>query len=101
MRDGSCMIEPSSLSTSTPPLRRGAVSAIARATRDGTNRPGERLQEVLRSRHPTEDAALSFDHLERGLVEAWEIGRDAILEHQAVVAAIVGLAHGRVYADLR
>jgi hypothetical protein len=61
---------------------------------------GERLQKALRVADPAENAALGLDHLERGLLELREVRADAILEHQAVVAAVVRLAHCRVDADL-
>ena len=45
---------------------------------------------------PAEDAALGLDHLEAHLVELGEVGGAAVAEHEAVVAAVVGLAHGGV-----
>ena len=53
-----------------------------------------------RIRHPAEDAALRRDHREARFVELREIGGAAVGEHDAAVAAIVGLAHRGVDADL-
>ena len=49
---------------------------------------------------PAENPALRLDHLEAHLLEFREIRADAILEHEAVEPAIVGLAHRGVDADL-
>ena len=51
-------------------------------------------------RHRAEDAALHLDHLDRGEVVAVVGGAAAILEQQAFVAAVIGLAHGGVDADI-
>ena len=51
-------------------------------------------------RYPAEDAALRLDHLQAHRLELGEIGADAVLRHEAVVAAVVGFAHGGVHADL-
>src|SRR2546428_91184 len=50
--------------------------------------------------NPAEDAALRFDHLERGGVKFREVGAHAVFRHEAVVAAIIGLAQRGVDADL-
>ena len=51
-------------------------------------------------RDPAEDAALRGDHLQPHRLELRKVRADAVLRHQAVVAAVVGLAHGGVDADL-
>ncbi len=48
---------------------------------------------------PTEDAALSLDHLQTHGVEFGKVGAAAVLKHEAVVAAVVGLADRGVDAD--
>ncbi len=63
-------------------------------------RARERRQHCFRIRYPAEDAALRLDHLQAHLVEFREIGGAAVAEHDAAVAAVVGLAHGSVDADL-
>src|SRR5580700_394095 len=47
---------------------------------------------------PAEDATLGLDHFQAHLVEFGEIGSAAIGQHDAAVAAVVGLAHGAVDA---
>ena len=51
-------------------------------------------------RHRAEHAALHLDHLDRGDVVAGVGGAAAVLQQQALEAAVVGLAHGRVHADV-
>src|ERR1700744_5458023 len=60
----------------------------------------QRGQQRLRSGHRTENAALGLDHGQARLVEFREIRRAAIRQHDAAEAAIVGLAHRGVDADL-
>src|SRR6185295_13156443 len=61
----------------------------------------DRRDDRGRAGHPAEDAALRLDHLESHLLELGEVGADAILRHEAVVAAVVGLADGGVDTDFR
>src|SRR5580693_3343320 len=61
----------------------------------------DRRQNVRGAGHPAEDAALRLDHLEPHLLELRKVRADAILRHEAVVAAVVGLAHGGIDADFR
>ena len=49
---------------------------------------------------PAEDAPLGLDHFQAGLLEFREIGTDAILGDDAVVTAVIRLAHGGVDAHL-
>src|SRR5215472_11604340 len=58
----------------------------------------QRSDDRLRRRHPAEDAALRLDHREAGGVKLGKIGGAAVGEHDAAVAAIVGLAHRGVDA---
>ena len=57
-------------------------------------------EERCRVGDPAEDAALGLDHLEADAVELREVGGAAVGEHDAAVAAVVGLADRRVHADL-
>ena len=50
--------------------------------------------------HPSEDPALRLDHLERGALELGKVRADAVFQHDALEAAVVGFAHGRVHAHL-
>src|SRR4051812_68483 len=61
---------------------------------------GKGVEQVLRRADPAEDPALGGDHPQRDLVELREVGAAAVLDHEALEAAVVGLAHGRVHADL-
>ena len=54
--------------------------------------------DIGRVPHPAEDAALRLDHPEAHVLEFGEVGTHAILGHEAVVAAVVGLAHRGVDA---
>ena len=45
-------------------------------------------------------AALRRDHRQRRRLELGEVALGAVLDHQAGVAAVVGLAHRRLHADL-
>src|SRR5882672_5030011 len=63
-------------------------------------RARERGERVLGIRNPAEDAALGLDHLQAHLVEFGKIGGAAIGQHDAAIAAVIGLAHGGVDADL-
>src|SRR5262247_3619376 len=58
------------------------------------------FQEARRIAHPAEDPALRLDHRERGDLKLREVRADAILEHEAVVTAVVRLADRRVHAHL-
>ena len=61
---------------------------------------GNWLDEGCRIRHRAEHAALHLDHLDRCQMVAVVGGAAAILQHQAFEAAVVGLAHGGVDADI-
>src|ERR1700691_1813678 len=54
----------------------------------------QRFDHGIRFRDPAEDAALGLDHLQAHGLELREIGPHAILEHEAVVAPVVGFAYG-------
>src|SRR5471032_1812561 len=58
----------------------------------------DRLENLARVRHPAEDAALRLDHLQAHFLELRKVRADAVLRDQAVVAAVVGFAHGGVDA---
>ena len=58
------------------------------------------LQHRGRVGDPAEDAALGLDHLQAHLVEFGKVGGAAIRQHDAAIAAVVGLAHRGVDADL-
>src|SRR5262249_22580680 len=59
------------------------------------------LDHVIGARHPAAEAALRLNHLAAHGVDLREIGAAAILEHEAVVAAVVGFPDRRVDAALR
>jgi hypothetical protein len=61
---------------------------------------GEYGEELRRRRDPPEDPALGGDHLQADALELGEVGADAVRQHEALVAAVVGLADGGVHADL-
>ncbi len=50
---------------------------------------------------PAENAALGLDHLQAHGVELRKVGSDAVFEHEAVVASVIGFAHRGVDADFR
>src|SRR5260221_9795822 len=89
----SCEAPPARASCEAPPSRASCEAPPARAS-------CERLDERARARHGAEDAVLHLDHLERGGVVAGVGGAAAVLEEEALVAAIVALAHRRVDADV-
>ena len=53
-----------------------------------------------RRRVPADDRALRRDHRQRRRLELGEVALGAVLDQQAVVAAVVGLAHRGLHADL-
>ncbi len=60
----------------------------------------QRLEQCGARRGPADDAALGAHHVERGRLECREVAFGAVLQQQAVVAAVVGLAHAGLHADL-
>jgi hypothetical protein len=48
---------------------------------------------------PADDGGLCADHLESGLFEVGEVAFGAVLDEEALVAAVVGFAHGGLDAD--
>ena len=77
------------------------VIADARPNLQATsNRSGQPLDQRARVGHGAEDAALHLDHLDGGEVVAVVGRRGAVLHQQALEAAVVGLAHGGVHADV-
>lgn len=48
---------------------------------------------------PTENATLSFDHFQPHLLKFWKVGADAVLGHEAVVAAIISLTDRGIDTD--
>src|SRR3954447_12530972 len=67
-------------------------------SRDARTR--QRREDVLRARHPAQDAALSLDHFQSDFMEFGKVRSAAIRRHEAPVAAIVSLPHRGVDADL-
>src|SRR5262245_4033414 len=61
---------------------------------------GNRLDEILGIRHPSEDGALRLDHLEADALELGEIRRHAVAQHDALEAAVVCLAYRGMDAHL-
>src|SRR5260370_15259554 len=58
----------------------------------------DRRDDIGRASHPAENAALRLDHFQAHVLEFGKVGADAILGHEAVVAAVVGLANRGVDA---
>src|SRR5262249_44038751 len=58
-----------------------------------------RLDEIIRVRNPAKNAALRLDHFQADALELGEIRGHTVAEYDALVAAVVGLAHGSVHAD--
>src|SRR5579862_2178929 len=77
------------------PFRAAIVSTVI----ESPSGSGQNREQRFGRRNPAEDPALRLDHREPRGVERVEIGGDAILEHEAVEAAVVGLAHCGVDAD--
>ena len=74
---------------------------VADARRGACVQPrAERREHAARVGDPAEDAALRLDHREADLVKLGKVRGAAVAGHDAAIAAIVGLAHGRVHADL-
>src|SRR5580700_9647070 len=61
---------------------------------------GECGEQRRRRCYPAEDAALRLDHLDPGSLELGEVRAGTVLQHETVEAAVVGLAHCGVDADL-
>ncbi len=69
----------------------------------GVNDPNnllERFDHVVRRGGPTHDPPLGADHLQGRRLELGEIALGGVLDQQALVAAIVRLAHRGLDADL-
>src|SRR5262252_2124388 len=86
-----------------PPLETAPLPSDRRAA--GAPAPprlslSQSLQKARRVAHPAEDTALRLDHCERGDLKLREVRADAILEHEAVITAVVRLADRRVHAHL-
>lgn len=62
---------------------------------------GQRLDERLGRGDRSKDAALHLDHANRGRVVGRVRGGAAILQQEAFVAQVVGVAHGGVHAHIR
>ena len=77
-------------------------SASPRTGLQASRRPAHAiaLMKFFGIRHPAEDGALRLDHLEPDALELGEVRRDAVAQHDALVAAVVRLAHRRVHAHL-
>ena len=56
------------------------------------------LENIVRCRGPADDRPLRPDHLQGGLLEGREIAGSGVLDQQALIASIVGFAHGRLHA---
>ncbi len=85
------------------PERPAGLEGIARQSTwvgSGQLGDGKDGEELGRRRDPAEDAALGGDHAEPHLVELREVGAGAVRQHQALEAAVVGLADGGVHAHL-
>src|SRR5260370_4431674 len=68
---------------------------------DPTGRLRDCLDQRRRLADPAENATLGLDHPQPDGMKFREVGAAAILQHEAVIAAVIGLAHRRVDADLR
>src|SRR5271166_1760497 len=76
--------------------QRGAAAAVF-ITSSSTMECGD---DGLGGGDPAEYAALRLDHAQPHLLKLREVRADAIGHHDAVVAAVVSLAHRRIDADL-
>src|SRR6202008_1887521 len=79
--------------------QRGAAAAVFIAS-SSTSGCLECFDDRLGRGDPTEDAALRLDHAQSHLLKLREVRSDAIGNDEAVVAAVVSLAHRRIDADL-
>src|SRR5271165_5453106 len=79
--------------------QRGAAAAVF-ITSSSTSGCPECGDNGRRRGDPAEDPALCLDHAQPHLLKLREIRADAIGNDDALVAAVVGLAHGRIDADL-
>src|SRR5882672_2382983 len=79
---------------------RCSFASFAAPARAGSQARLHSFEHTLRVGHPPEDASLRLDHAQPHLVELREVRGAAVPGHDAPKATIVGLAHGRVHADL-
>src|SRR6516162_8776244 len=79
--------------------QRGAVAAVF-ITSSSTSGCLECGYDGLGGGDPAEDAALRLDHAQPHLLKLREVRADAIGNDEAVVAAVVSLAHRRIDANL-
>src|SRR6516164_8168474 len=79
--------------------QRGAAAAVFKAS-SSTSGCLKGFDDGLGRGDPAGDAALRLDHAQPHLLKLREVGSDAISNDEAVVAAVVGLAHRRIDADL-
>ncbi len=77
-----------------------AASVVGRMQSDGVRGHGKTSRSACGRGDGAEHAALHGDHLEGGQVVAGVGGAAAILQQQALEAAVVGVAHGRVHANV-
>src|SRR6516162_477382 len=80
--------------------QRGAAISAVFITSSSTSGCLECGHDGLGRGDPAEDAALRLDHAQPHLLKLREVRADAIGHDEAVVAAVVSLAHRRIYANL-
>src|SRR6516162_6063432 len=79
--------------------QRGAAAAVFKAS-SSTSGCLKGFDDGLGRGDPAEDAALRLDHAQPHLLKLREVRSDAIGNDEAVVAAVVSLAHRRIDANL-
>src|SRR5438270_1040476 len=77
----------------SPHRERGRLKRLGFAPWGSRNR----LDKVSGIGNPAEDAALGLDHFEPHALELGEVRRHAITQHDAFIAAVIGLANGRMH----
>src|SRR6516162_9282412 len=80
--------------------QRGAAISAVFITSSSTSRCLKCFDDGLGRGDPAEDAALRLDHAQPHLLKLREVRSDAIGNDEAVVAAVVSLAHRRIDANL-
>ena len=79
--------------------RSGAVASTSASGSKGGSVMRSPPRTSANGRRPSDDGALRADHVERRRLEGGKVARGRVLDQQAFVAAVVGLAHRGLHAD--